>query len=59
MTNTDSYDTLYDSDTNEVLSADDLGITNEQYEDALKESIGCGQAEGHIRVNGRRVYAQY
>jgi len=51
-----SYDTLCDSDTNEELTADDLGITDEQYADALAESAGAGET-GHIRLeNGRRVY---
>ncbi len=51
------YDSLYDSDTNDYLSSRDLGITDEQYELAVQESESCDQAEGHIRVNGRKVYA--
>jgi hypothetical protein len=50
-------DTLYDSDTNDSLTAEDLGITDEQYEAAVAESVNCGQAEGHIRIGERRVYA--
>lgn len=51
------YDTLRDSNTNEELTADDLGITDEQYTEAIEESAECPQVEGHILVNGRRVYA--
>jgi hypothetical protein len=54
---TTTYDTLFDSDTNERLTEDDLGVTREQYDAAVQESVWCPQAEGHIRVNGRRVYA--
>lgn len=54
-----NVDTLYDSDTNERLTADDLEITGEQYLDLIDESIDCPQPEGHVRApNGRRVYAQ-
>ena len=51
-------DTLYDSETAESLTAEDLGITDEQYEATVLESTDCNQTEGHVRVNGRRVYAQ-
>ena len=52
-------DTLYDSDTNERLNADDLKITGEQYLALIDESIECPQPEGHVRApNGRRVYAR-
>ena len=50
-------DTLYDSETNDSLSADDLGIANEAYDEACEESWACPQPEGHIYVAGRRVYA--
>jgi hypothetical protein len=53
-----NYDTLRDSDTNESLTAEELGITDEQYAEAIEESATCSQAEGHVLVNGRRVYAQ-
>lgn len=56
MTNA-TYDTLRDSDTTDSLTAEDLGITDEQYAEAIEESANSDQAEGHIRVNGRRVYA--
>ena len=48
---------LYDSETGDSISADDLGITVEEYEAAIRESLDCGQAEGHIRIGERRVYA--
>jgi hypothetical protein len=48
---------LLDSDTNEQLTAEDLGIDATRYVNACCESLDCGQAEGHVRVNGRRVYA--
>lgn len=49
---------LYDSDTAEKLTARDLHITRQEYIEAVRESRDCGTAEGHIRVNGRKVYAQ-
>ena len=48
---------LYDSETTEPLSATDLKITHDEYTQAIADSIACDQPEGHIRVNGRRVYA--
>ena len=51
------YDTLYDSDTNDPVSADELMISDAEYEAACAESSTCGQAEGHIYVGERRVYA--
>jgi hypothetical protein len=53
-----NYDTLCDSTTNDSLTAEELGITDEQYAEAIEESATCSQAEGHVLVNGRRVYAQ-
>jgi hypothetical protein len=51
--------TLLDSDTNETVSPEDLGITDAQYDAAIDESFACSESQqGHIRVNGRRVYAQ-
>lgn len=47
---------LYDSGTNDMLSADDLGITSAEYVAACAESMAAAP-EGHIRVNGRLVYA--
>jgi len=55
---TNSIAKLYDSETSDSLTADDLGITDEQYDAAVQESVDCEQAEGHVRVNGRRVYAR-
>jgi hypothetical protein len=48
---------LHDSDTNETLTASDLGITDEQYEATVQESLDSYQDEGHVRVAGHRVYA--
>lgn len=48
---------LLDSETGEELTAEDLGIDATRYVNACCESLDCGQAEGHVRVNGRRVYA--
>ena len=47
---------LYDSETREMLSADDLGITDAEYAAACRESAEAAP-EGHIMVAGRRVYA--
>lgn len=48
---------LYDSETNDYVDADDLGVTEDEYAAAAEESLAdCGT--GHVRVNGRRVYAQ-
>ena len=49
---------LYDSDTTELVTARDLGISRAAYLEAIRESRDCEQDEGHVRVNGRRVYAQ-
>ncbi len=51
--------TLADSNTNQTVTADDLGITEEQYDAIVDESIDSGTEEGHVRApNGRKVYAQ-
>jgi hypothetical protein len=52
---------LVDSDTNQPVSADELGLSDEQYDALVNESIDSGTAEGHVRVPGgsRRVYAPY
>ena len=47
---------LYDSETQEMVSADDLGITAAEYVAACAESMAAAP-EGHIMVAGRRVYA--
>jgi len=59
-----SEPTLYDSETNDYLTAEDLGLTDDEYDASIVESMNLPQAEGHIRVrgakcgdNGRRVYA--
>jgi len=48
---------LYDSATQELLQADDLGITQFEYDAACMHSVQADTAEGHIMVNGRRVFA--
>lgn len=50
-------DSLYDSETNDYLDACDLGISNQEYDAAVAESVACTQPEGHILVGNRRVYA--
>ena len=47
---------LYDSETQEMVSSDDLGITAAEYVAACRESAEAAP-EGHIMVAGRRVYA--
>jgi len=58
---TDQHNTsrarLYDSETNGAVTADELGITDERYEELCAESLASAQSEGHVRINGRRVYA--
>jgi len=49
-------ETLYDSDTNDSVTAEDLGCSDDEYAAAVAESLAA-YGEGHIRVNGRRVYA--
>lgn len=50
--------TLHDSDTNEELTTEDLGVSDEAYADLVRLSFATGTAEGHIRLDdGRRVYA--
>jgi hypothetical protein len=48
---------LLDSDTTDILSTEDLHCTAAEYAEAIRESLGSDQPEGHVRVNGRRVYA--
>lgn len=64
MTKQPTFESLYCSDTNDYLSAEDLGLTCEEYDAACVSSANLSQAEGHIRVfgskcgnKGRRVYA--
>ena len=49
---------LYDSETTDLLRAEDLGISDLRYRQAVRESLESDQAEGHIVVDGRRVYAE-
>jgi hypothetical protein len=48
---------LYDSETADPVTAEELGITAAEYRQAIIDSHKTGTHEGHIRVNGRRVYA--
>jgi hypothetical protein len=48
---------LIDSDTGDALYCDDIGLSTTEYVEAIIESLDCDQFEGHVRVNGRRVYA--
>ena len=60
MTNEKCSGTLCDSTTNDTLTAEDLGLTDEQYDELVNESLDCGTAEGHVQApNGRMVYAPY
>ena len=47
---------LYDSETQEMVPAEDIGITDAEYVAACAESMATAP-EGHIVVAGRRVYA--
>jgi hypothetical protein len=53
--------TLYDSETNDALSPDELGIEQERYDEVVHESIEHGGETGHVHIGeiGRRVYADY
>jgi len=48
---------LFDSETAEMLTAESLGISQEEYADAVADSAAESTPEGHIYVGGRRVYA--
>ena len=48
---------LYDSETREPLTARDLNMTRAEYIDAIRRSA-LSKPEGHVCVNGRRVYAE-
>jgi len=49
---------LADSETNSTLTAEDLDLTEAQYDALVDESIGLNTTEGHVRApNGHRVYA--
>jgi hypothetical protein len=56
---TDTVSSLYDSDTAEYLTAEDLSITDDEYEALCSASAASSEAEGHVRTStGRRVYAE-
>ena len=46
----------YDIEENDMLSAEDIGITDAEYVAACAESMAAAP-EGHVMVAGRRVYA--
>ena len=48
---------LRDSDTSETVDADDLGCTTVEYVETICDSLDSDQPDGHVRLNGRRVYA--
>lgn len=50
---------LIDSDTNETVTAAELGITDEEYAALIEESRAPEAGDtGHVRTStGRRVYA--
>jgi len=49
---------LFDSNTAEVVSDYDLDCSLAAYVEAMVDSLDCVQVEGHVLVNGRKVYAQ-
>jgi hypothetical protein len=49
---------LFDSNSADVVTDYDLGCSVTAYVEAMVESLDCLQTEGHVRVNGRKVYAQ-
>ena len=61
MANEREMDTLYDSNTNEELTAEELGISTERYDEVVAASVAAAQREGHVVIGetGRRVYAYY
>lgn len=48
---------LRDSGDNVALSDEDLGCTIIEYVEHICASLDCPQLEGHVEVNGRKVYA--
>lgn len=47
---------LHDSDTTETVTAEDLGVDDLAYYEAIVESLTAGDT-GHVTVRGRTVYA--
>ena len=57
-TTEDTLTTLHDSDTSDTVTAEQLGITQDEYDALCEESQNSDQPEGHVRTStGRRVYA--
>jgi hypothetical protein len=51
---------LYDSETADPVTAEELGITEAEYRQAIIDSMAAETGEGHIYIDGghgRRVYA--
>jgi hypothetical protein len=48
---------LYDSQTSKPLRPDDIGISGQQYLDAVEQSLSERLAGKSIMVRGRKVYA--
>jgi hypothetical protein len=49
---------LLGSDTADTVTADELGITEVEYNELIVESLASDQAEGHVEAStGYRVYA--
>lgn len=57
----DCYE-LHDSDTSTAVEPEELfpheDYPMHKYVETIIESLHCEQAEGHVRIGGRRVYAQ-
>jgi hypothetical protein len=54
---TDAMD-LHDSDTGEVVTANQLGVTAYGYRQLIIDSLISSESEGHVSTGtGRRVYA--
>jgi hypothetical protein len=54
--NPSDYD-LLDCETNETLDTEALHCTAEEHSEAIRASVRCEQADGHVLCRGRRVYA--
>ncbi len=52
-----SYYTLYDSESGNYVSNENLKISDEEYDSLIMESLTCGAMEGHVMCGDRRVYA--
>jgi len=48
---------LYDSDNNENVTAQELGISQKRYAEVVVKSLNATETEGHVRAGEQRVYA--